>query len=80
MWEDYRDAVHECRQKTCMARGQLELKLTSSVGDNKNFSNYVNNKRTLKVNLGLLLAEVCHLINMDEDKARDVQCLLSLGP
>lgn len=38
----------------------------------KNFSKYVNNKKTPKVNVGLLLDEVGHLTSMDEDKARDV--------
>lgn len=56
-----------------MVKAQLELKLASSVADSKkNYSKYVNNTRTPKVNLGLLLDEVGHLTNVGEDKAREV--------
>lgn len=33
--EDYRSAVRVCRKSTVKAKAQLELKLTSSVSDNK---------------------------------------------
>lgn len=33
--EGYRDAVHHCREKICVAEAQLELKLAETVGDNK---------------------------------------------
>ncbi|GAB0176455.1 mitochondrial enolase superfamily member 1 [Grus japonensis] len=35
MREDYRDATRLCREKICVAKAQLELKLASTVGDNK---------------------------------------------
>ena len=53
-----------------MAKIQLELNLLSTAGDNKKgFSKYVNNKRRLRENIGLLLAEDGHLTNRDTDKA-----------
>lgn len=34
-WEDYRDTIHHCREKTGVTKAQLELKLASTVWDNK---------------------------------------------
>lgn len=33
--EDYRDADQNCREKICAVKAHLELKLSSTVGDNK---------------------------------------------
>lgn len=33
--QDYGDAVHHCRDKIRTAKGQLEMKLASTVVDNK---------------------------------------------
>lgn len=67
MQEDYRDVVHHCRGKTCLAKAQLEMKLASStvVDNKKGFLKYVNSKRNIKENIGLLLDEVGHLTNRD---------------
>ncbi|KAK4810807.1 LOW QUALITY PROTEIN: hypothetical protein QYF61_008779 [Mycteria americana] len=68
--EDYKDAVHHCQEKIHTTKAQLELKLASTVVDNKKgFLKYVNSKRRTKENIGLLLDEVGHLTNRDEDKA-----------
>ncbi|GAB0179481.1 mitochondrial enolase superfamily member 1 [Grus japonensis] len=70
MWEDYRDAAHLCREKNHVTKVQLELKLASTVGDNKKgFFKYVNNKRRTRDNIGSLLDENGHLTNRDIDKA-----------
>ncbi|GAB0180024.1 hypothetical protein GRJ2_000467700 [Grus japonensis] len=70
MWEDYRDAARLCREKIRAAKAQLELKLASTVGDNKKgFFKYVNNKRRTRENIGLLLNKNGHLTNRDIDKA-----------
>ena len=70
MWEDYRDAACPCREKIHAAKAQLELKLASTVGENKKGSlKYVNNKRGTRENIGLLLDENGHLTNRDIDKA-----------
>ncbi|GAB0204012.1 mitochondrial enolase superfamily member 1 [Grus japonensis] len=69
-WEDYRDAARLCREKIHAAKAQLELKLASTVGDNKKgFFKYVNNKRRTRDNIGSLLDENGHLTNRDIDKA-----------
>ncbi|GAB0181631.1 mitochondrial enolase superfamily member 1 [Grus japonensis] len=69
-WEDYRDAANLCREKIHVAKAQLELKLASTVGDNKKgFFKYVNNKRRTRENIGSLLNENGHLTNRDIDKA-----------
>ncbi|GAB0204308.1 mitochondrial enolase superfamily member 1 [Grus japonensis] len=69
-WEDYRDAARLCREKIRVAKAQLELKLASTVGDNKKgFFKYVNNKRRTRENIGSLLNENGHLTNRDIDKA-----------
>ncbi|GAB0184088.1 mitochondrial enolase superfamily member 1 [Grus japonensis] len=69
MWEDYRDAARLCREKICAAKAQLELKLASTVGDNKKgFFKYINNKRKSRENIGSLLDENGHLTNRDIDK------------
>ena len=34
MWKESRDTVHIRREKICVAKAQLELKLATSVGDN----------------------------------------------
>lgn len=34
-WEDCRDAIFNCRDKICVPKDQLELKLASTAGDNK---------------------------------------------
>ncbi|GAB0196742.1 hypothetical protein GRJ2_002139500 [Grus japonensis] len=70
MWEDYRDAARLCREKIHAAKAQLELKLASTVGDNKKgFFKYVNNKRRTRENIGSLLDKNGHLTNRDIDKA-----------
>lgn len=33
--EEYRDAVHHCREKFCWAKTQLELELPRTMGDHK---------------------------------------------
>lgn len=40
-WEEYRDVTCQCREKICVNKAQLELKLERIVGDNKKrvFSN-----------------------------------------
>ncbi|GAB0208000.1 mitochondrial enolase superfamily member 1 [Grus japonensis] len=69
-WEDYRDAARLCREKIHAAKAQLELKLASTVGDNKKgVFKYVNNKRRTRDNIGSLLDENGHLTNRDIDKA-----------
>ncbi|GAB0205816.1 hypothetical protein GRJ2_003047200 [Grus japonensis] len=69
-WEDYRDAARLCREKIRAAKAQLELKLASTVGDNKKgFFKYVNNKRKTRENIGSLLDKNGHLTNRDIDKA-----------
>lgn len=61
--EDYRAVVHIGRGKTQKAKTQL--KLASSVSDNKKgFLKYVNSKRS-KENMGLILVEDGHLTNRD---------------
>ena len=68
--EDYRDAVHHCREKIRATKAQLEFKLASTVKDNKKgFLKYVNRKRRIRDNIGLLLDEAGHLTNRDVDKA-----------
>ena len=53
-----------------MAKAQLEFKLASTVKDNKKgFIKYVNSKRRIGDDIGLLLDEVSHLTNRDVDKA-----------
>ena len=37
-WKEYRDAVRVCREKTRVAKAQLELKLAKSAGTIKRFS------------------------------------------
>lgn len=55
-----------------MAKAQLQLKLASTVGDNKNvLLKYVNSKRRNKENIGPLFDEGVHLTNRDVDK-RDI--------
>lgn len=50
-----------------MAKAQLEMKLASStaVDNKKGFLKYVNSKRNIKENIGLLLDEVGHLTDRD---------------
>ncbi|GAB0202528.1 mitochondrial enolase superfamily member 1 [Grus japonensis] len=67
-------AIPKCRkssrEKIHVAKAQLELKLASTVGDNKKgFFKYVNNKRRTRENIGLLLNKNGHLTNRDIDKA-----------
>ncbi|GAB0203202.1 hypothetical protein GRJ2_002785800 [Grus japonensis] len=70
MREDYRDAARLCGERIRAAKAQLELKLASTVGDNKKgFFKYVNNKRRTRENIGSLLNENGHLTNRDIDKA-----------
>ncbi|GAB0199179.1 mitochondrial enolase superfamily member 1 [Grus japonensis] len=57
-------------EKICVAKTQLQLKLASTVGDNKKgFFKYVDNKRRTRENIGLLLNKNGHLTNRDIDKA-----------
>ncbi|GAB0177896.1 hypothetical protein GRJ2_000254900 [Grus japonensis] len=75
--EDYRDAAHLCGEKIRAAKAQLELKLASTVGDNKKgFFKYANNKRRTRDNIGSLLDENGHLTNRDIDKA-EISLMLS---
>ncbi|GAB0184195.1 mitochondrial enolase superfamily member 1 [Grus japonensis] len=73
LWESTID--HPARiffkEKICVAKAQLELKLASTVGNNKKgFFKYVNNKRRTRENIGsLLVNENGHLTNRDIDKA-----------
>lgn len=47
-----------------MAKAQVELKLVYTVGDNtKIFFNYVNSKRKMRENIGLLHDEDDHITN-----------------
>jgi len=55
MRKEYRDDVRVCREKICVAKAQLELKLAMSVGDIKKAFRYVNRKRRTKENIGPLL-------------------------
>ena len=76
--EDYRDAVHHCREKICAAKAQLEFKLASTVKDNKKgFFKYVNSKRRIRDNIGPLLDEVGHLTNRDIDKAETLNAFFA---
>ena len=78
-WEDYRDAVCHCREEICVAKAQLELKLTSTVKDNKKgFFKYVNSKRQARNNIGPLLDEHGHLTNRDIDKAEMFNAFFAL--
>ncbi|GAB0206625.1 mitochondrial enolase superfamily member 1 [Grus japonensis] len=66
-------AIPKCRkssrEKIHVAKAQLELKLASTVGDNKKgFFKYVNNKRRNRENIGSLPDENSHLTNRDIDK------------
>ncbi|GAB0207774.1 hypothetical protein GRJ2_003243100 [Grus japonensis] len=68
--EDYRDAVGHCSEKIPVCKAQLEFKLASTVKDNKKgVFKYVNSKRRIRDNIGLLLDEVGHLTNRDIDEA-----------
>lgn len=61
-----------------MAKAQVELKLASTVVDNKKaFVKYVNSKRRTKENIDLLLDEVGHLTNKDGDKAETINAFLA---
>lgn len=68
-WKDYRDAALLCRERMQAAKAQLELKLSSRVGDNKKVFKYVNVKRRTRANIGPILDEDGHLTNRDTDKA-----------
>ncbi|GAB0206331.1 hypothetical protein GRJ2_003178100 [Grus japonensis] len=71
--EDYRDAVRHCREKICTTKTQLELKMASTVVDNKKgFLEYVNRKRKTKENIDPLLDEVGH-----EDKAETLNAFFT---
>lgn len=70
MWN--RDAVHVCREKMHSAKAWSfkELKLATSVGDNKKFSfKYVNRKRRTGENIYPLLDGEGHLTDKDIGKA-----------
>ena len=59
--KDYRVSISHCRKKICMVKGQLDLKLASTMVDNKKvFRKYANSKRRTKENIGPLLDKVCH--------------------
>lgn len=65
-----RDAVLQCREKICMAKACLEFKLVSTVKDSKkDFFKYVNSKRRIRGNIGLLLDEVGNFTNNGVVKA-----------
>ena len=70
---NYRDDIHLCRDKICVAKTQLQLKLASTVADNKKyFLKYVNSKRRTKKkkkSTGLLLDEGGHFTKRNVDKA-----------
>ncbi|KAK4816037.1 hypothetical protein QYF61_011027 [Mycteria americana] len=66
--EDYRDAVRHCREKIHAAKARLEFKVSSTVKDSKKgFLKYINSKRRIRDNIGLLL---------DEHTARQVHNML----
>ena len=72
-WKDYRDAVRirTHREKIPVAKAQLELKLATSVGDNKKFSfKYMNRKRRARENIDPLLDGEGHLTDKDIGKAK----------
>jgi len=73
-WEGYRDAVHHCREKSHVAKDQLEFKLASTKDNKKGSFKYAYNKRRIKDNSGPLLDEVGHLTNRDADKERAGSC------
>lgn len=70
-WEEYRDAVHHCREITHKTKVQLELKLTNTAEDNKKvFLKYINNKRRTRDNTALLFDEDELLTNKESQKSR----------
>ena len=78
MWKEYRDAIHVCREKICVAKAQLELKLAMSVGDNKIvFFRYVNRKRRTKENIGPLLDGEGLLTDNDIGKAETLNAFFA---
>ena len=69
-WKDYKDTVCLCREKISAAKGRSELKLASTVADNKKLIfKCSNNKRKTRENFGSLLDENGHLTNKDTNKA-----------
>ncbi|GAB0208703.1 mitochondrial enolase superfamily member 1 [Grus japonensis] len=69
-WEEYRDAVRECRDATRKAKAHLALNLARDVKDNKKgFFKYISSKRTTRENVGPLLNEVGALVTEDTEKA-----------
>ncbi|NXQ07519.1 LIN1 transcriptase, partial [Vidua macroura] len=68
--EIFKGAARACRKKIREVKAQFELKMVTSVQDNKKcFYNYINGKRKGKINLCSLLDERGNLVTTDEEKA-----------
>ncbi|RMB89237.1 hypothetical protein DUI87_34386 [Hirundo rustica rustica] len=68
--EVFKGAAKTCRKKIREAKAQFELRMATSVKDNKKcFYKYINAKRKSKTNLCSLLDKGGNLISADEEKA-----------
>ncbi|RMB92801.1 hypothetical protein DUI87_30695 [Hirundo rustica rustica] len=68
--EVFKGGAKECRKKIREAKAQFELRLATSVKDNKKcFYKYITAKRKGKTNLCSLLDKGGNLISVDEEKA-----------
>jgi len=69
-WEEYRNIVRACREKTMKAKVHLALNLARDVKDNtKSFFKYISSERQTRENVGLLLNEVGAQVMEDTEKA-----------
>ena len=69
-WEEYRNIVRACREKTMKAKVHLALNLARDVKDNtKSFLKYISSERQTRENVGLLLNEVGAQVMEDTEKA-----------
>ncbi|KAJ7412527.1 hypothetical protein BTVI_46127 [Pitangus sulphuratus] len=69
-WEEYRDTASNCREKICVDKGQLKLKLARNVGDNKkSFFKYINGNNQYRNIIDQLQDGDGHLSVRDRHKA-----------
>ncbi|NWI48887.1 ITA8 protein, partial [Calyptomena viridis] len=70
-WKEYRDAAYLCREKICVTKAQLRLKLARNVEENnKSFFKYITGKRQCRNNITLLQDGDGHLTNRGRDRGK----------
>ena len=78
-WEDSRDAVLHCREEIRAAKALLELKVASTLRDDKKgFLKYINGKRQARNNIGPLLDENGHLASRGIVKSETLNAFFAL--